>query len=157
MQALWNALLEAGKEEGIIPCGLGARDTLRLEAGMPLYGHEMDDTVSPLEIGLGFAVKMEKENFIGKEGILSRGEVKRTRVGIKMLGRGIAREKCPIYAEDQLIGETTSGTHCPFLGYPVAMAIVDSKYSSVGTKVAVEVRGKKIEAEIINLPFYKRR
>lgn len=156
VQVLWNALLESGKEEGIIPCGLGARDTLRLEAGMPLYGHEMDDTISPLEIGLGFAVKMEKEDFIGKEGILSRGEVKRTRVGIKILGRGIAREKCPIYAEDQMIGETTSGTHCPYLGYPVAMAIVDSKYSSVGTKVTVEVRGRKIEAEIINLPFYKK-
>ncbi len=73
-----------------------------------------------------------------------------------MIGRGIAREKCPIYVDNQFIGETTSGTHCPFLGYPVAMAMVDSRYSSIGTKVMVEVRGKKIEAEIINLPFYKK-
>jgi aminomethyltransferase len=156
-EGLWNALLEAGsKEEGLIPCGLGARDTLRLEAAMPLYGHEMDDTITPLETGLGFAVKLEKEDFIGKDGILSKGKPQRARVGLNITGRGIAREHCPVYAGDKLIGTTTSGTHCPYLGRPVAMALLDSEYSEIGTLVDVDVRGRRIAAEVVGLPFYKR-
>ncbi len=153
---LWTALLEAGKEQGLIPCGLGARDTLRLEAAMPLYGHEMDDRITPLESGLGFAVKLEKEDFIGKQGILNRGTPKRTRVGLHITGRGIAREQCPVYFEDRLIGATTSGTHCPFLGRPVAMAMIDVTCSEIGTEVEVEVRGRRIPAKITALPFYRR-
>ncbi|CRZ33610.1 aminomethyltransferase [Herbinix hemicellulosilytica] len=153
---LWEMLLNAGKEEGLIPCGLGARDTLRLEAAMPLYGHEMDDSTSPLETGLGFAVKMNKEDFIGKRGIIERGEPKNTRIGLKITGRGIARENCPVYYGDILIGRTTSGTHSPFFGYPIAMAIVDKAYAGIGTELSVEVRGKKISAEVVPLPFYKR-
>ncbi len=153
---LWDALLEAGREEGLIPCGLGARDTLRLEAGMPLYGHEMDDTITPLETGLGFAVKFDKEHFIGKAGILAKGEPKRTRVGLSITGRGIAREQCPIYIGDTLIGTTTSGTHCPYLGKPVAMALVDIAYNQLGAAVEVEVRGRRIAASIVELPFYKK-
>lgn len=165
---LWDAILEAGnytrnpsedsdvKQNLVIPCGLGARDTLRLEAAMPLYGHEMDDSVSPLETGLGFAVKMEKPDFIGKSGIISRGTPKVTRVGLHITGRGIAREGCPVYLGEKLLGTTTSGTHCPFLNHPVAMALLPIKYSEVGTKVEVEVRGRRIAAEIIPLPFYKR-
>ncbi len=153
---LWTVLLEAGQEQGLIPCGLGARDTLRLEAAMPLYGHEMDDTITPLETGLGFAVKLEKEDFIGKSGILAKGTPHRTRVGLNITGRGIAREQCPVYHGDQLIGATTSGTHCPYLGRPVAMALIDVSYSNLGTEVEVEVRGRRIPAEITTLPFYKR-
>ena len=167
---LWQVLLEAGnydldtnckkadatEDYVLIPCGLGARDTLRLEAAMPLYGHEMDDSISPLETGLGFAVKTEKEEFIGKAGILSRGEPKRTRVGLNITGRGIAREACPVYCNNEPIGVTTSGTHCPYLGHPVAMALVELDYSSLGTQVEVEVRGRRITAEVVALPFYKR-
>ncbi|MGB8451191.1 MAG: glycine cleavage system aminomethyltransferase GcvT [Anaerocolumna sp.] len=153
---LWNYLLAAGKEDGLIPCGLGARDTLRLEAAMPLYGHEMDDDISPLETGLGFAVKMNKVDFIGKKGLENRGEVTRKRVGLNITGRGIAREKCPVYSEDKMVGMTTSGTHCPYLGRPVAMALVDMEYTKIGTKLDIEVRGRKITAEIIDLPFYKK-
>jgi len=153
---LWEMLLNTGKNDGLIPCGLGARDTLRLEAAMPLYGHEMDDSISPLEAGLDFAVKMDKDDFIGKRGIIAKGEPKVTRVGLKITGRGIARENCPVFYEDKLIGRTTSGTHSPYFGYPIAMALIDKEYAQNGTELLVEVRGKKIAAQIVPLPFYKR-
>lgn len=152
--ALWELLLLHGREEGLIPCGLGARDTLRLEAAMPLYGHEMDETITPLETGLSFAVKMDKENFIGKQGILSRGEPARKRIGLQITGRGIAREQCPVYAGDTLIGYTTSGTHLPFLSFPAAMAIVNKNYDTE-QQISVEIRGKRVEAAEVLLPFYK--
>ena len=153
---LWDMLLETGKEYGLIPCGLGARDTLRLEAAMPLYGHEMDDTVSPLETDLGAFVKLDKDDFIGKEALIAAGEPKRARIGLKVTGRGIVREHCPVFKGDMQIGMTTSGTHCPFIGMPVAMALVDKGYTEIGTAVEVEVRGRKIAAEVVPLPFYKR-
>jgi len=152
---IWNALLEAGKEDGLIPCGLGARDTLRLEASMPLYGHEMDETISPLETGLAFGVKMQKEDFIGKMGIAERGEPKIKRVGLKVTGRGIVREHCSVYIEDEKIGETTSGTFCPYLKGSYAMALINKEYASAGTAAEAEVRGRKIPVEIVPLPFYK--
>lgn len=153
---LFEALMEAGKEEGLIPCGLGARDTLRLEAAMPLYGHEMDDSITPLETGLAFAVKMKKDDFIGKAALEEKGEPKITRVGLKVTGRGIIRENETVRADGVEIGRTTSGTHAPYLGYPVAMALVKKEYSAVGTAVEVDVRGRKVAAEIVALPFYKR-
>lgn len=152
---LWEALMEAGKEEGLIPCGLGARDTLRLEAAMPLYGHEMDDTISPLETGLGFAVKMNK-NFIGRDALEKQGTPSRKRVGLKVTGRGIIREQAAVYLEDREIGITTSGTHAPYLGYPVAMALVLEEEAVPGRHVEAKVRGRLVEAEIVGLPFYKR-
>ena len=156
-EKMWDALLEAGKDEGLIPCGLGARDTLRMEAAMPLYGHEMDDEISPLETGLKFAVKMGKEeDFIGKKAMEECGEPKITRIGLKVTGRGIIREHQDIYVGEKKIGHTTSGTHCPFLGYPIAMALVDAGSVEIGNKVEVDVRGRKVEAEVIALPFYKR-
>lgn len=156
-EKMWDALLEVGKDEGLIPCGLGARDTLRMEAAMPLYGHEMDDEISPLETGLKFAVKMGKEeDFIGKKAMEERGEPKITRIGLKVTGRGIIREHQDIYIGEKKIGHTTSGTHCPFLGYPIAMALVDAGSVEIGNKVEVDVRGRKVEAEVIALPFYKR-
>ncbi len=155
-QEMWDALLEAGKEEGLIPCGLGARDTLRMEAAMPLYGHEMDEQVTPLEAGLGFAVKMTKEDFIGKKALEEKGEPARKRIGLKVTGRGIIREHQDVYLGDRLIGHTTSGTHCPYLGCPVAMALVDADCTEPGTKVEADVRGRRVEAQIVPLPFYKR-
>ena len=161
VKKVWDALLREGESLGILPCGLGARDTLRLEAAMPLYGHEMNDEISPLEAGLDFGVKMGKEFFIGRDAILAKGEPKVKRVGIKVTGRGIVREHCPIYAAGSgdsalQIGETTSGTHCPYLGYAVAMGFVPVEMSEVGTKLEIDVRGRRIEAEIVPLPFYKR-
>lgn len=153
---LWNALMEAGKEDGIVPCGLGARDTLRLEAAMPLYGHEMDDTVSPLETGLDFGIKMQKDDFIGKSALVAKGEPKIARVGLRVVGRGIIREHCSVFLGEEKIGETTSGTFLPFLNGAYAMALVDKNHSAVGTAVSVDVRGRRIDAEIVPLPFYKK-
>lgn len=153
---LWNLLLENGREEGLIPCGLGARDTLRLEASMPLYGHEMNDEISPKEAGLGFFVKMDKKDFIGKKAIEEKGPLTRRRMGLKVTGRGIVREQQAVYADGRQIGTTTSGTHCPYLGYPVAMALLDIAYKEPGTAVEVDVRGRRVAAEIVKLPFYKR-
>lgn len=151
---LWNTILEAGKEYNLIPCGLGARDTLRLEAAMPLYGHELDEDISPLEAALDFAVKMNKD-FIGKEKIIEKG-INRRRVGLKITGRGIVREHCVVYYEGKEIGVTTSGTHSPTLGYPIAMALLDTAYNKVGTEVNVMVRGREISAVICPLPFLKK-
>lgn len=153
---MWDAIMEAGKEEGILPCGLGARDTLRLEAAMPLYGHEMDDTVSPLETGLGFAVKMQKEDFIGKKGIEAKEKSGRTRVGLKVTGRGIIREHMDVLKEGKVVGHTTSGTFGPYLGYPVGMALIEKGYAAAGVSLQVSVRGRMVDAEVVKLPFYKK-
>jgi len=154
-EALWSKLREAGREDGLLPCGLGARDTLRLEASMPLYGHEMDETISPLEAGLDFAVKMQKEDFIGKAALRKRGEPQITRVGLKVTGRGIVREGCQIYAGEQEIGKTTSGTHLPYLKGAYAMALIDRAHAAPGTALSALVRGKIIDVEVVTLPFYK--
>ena len=153
---LWKVLREAGEEFGLIPCGLGARDTLRLEAAMPLYGHEMDEEVTPLEAGLDFAVKLDKPEFIGKDALVAAGKPTRVRVGLAVTGRGIVREHQDVFLGDEKIGMTTSGTHCPFLGKAVAMAMLDAKHAEVGTKLEVEVRGRRVAVEIISLPFYTR-
>lgn len=153
---LWELLMEAGSEDGLIPCGLGARDTLRLEAAMPLYGHEMDDTISPIEAGLGTFVKLAKEDFIGRKALIEADEPKRTRVGMKAVGRGILREHQQVYAGETCIGMTTSGTHCPYLKSAVAMALIDPAYAEPGTHLTVDVRGRLVEAEIVPLPFYRR-
>ena len=152
--ALWEKLL--AKDSGLIPCGLGSRDTLRLEAGMPLYGHEMDETITPFEAGLSFAVKMEKPDFIGKSALTGKGKASRIRIGLEITGRGIAREKSPVYFQGREIGQTSSGTFCPHLGKAFAMALVETKYAEPGKAVEIEVRGRMIEALICKLPFYKR-
>ena len=155
-EALWKMLLEAGQEEGLIPCGLGARDTLRLEASMPLYGHELSDTISPLTAGLGYFVKMDKADFIGKAALEAAGKPAQRRVGLKAVGRGIPREHQDVYADGKKIGVTTSGTHCPYIGYPAAMAIIDREYTEPGTRVEVDVRGRRVETEVVKMPFYRK-
>ena len=154
--ALWKTLREAGGEHGLIPCGLGARDTLRLEAAMPLYGHEMDEDISPLEAGLGFGVKMGKSDFIGKAALEAAGEPSRVRVGLEITGRGIAREHQDVFIGEEKIGVTTSGTHCPAVGKAVAMALVSADRSAAGTEVDVDIRGRRVSATIVPLPFYHR-
>ena len=153
---LWNKVLEAGKDLELIPCGLGARDTLRLEAGMPLYGHEMNDDITPKQTALGIFVKLDKEEFIGKDAMVEMGVPTIKRCGLKILGRGIARENFDVYKDDKLIGHTTSGTHCPFLGGAYAMAIVEKADAPLGSIVQVEIRGKKVDAEVVKSQFYKR-
>ena len=151
---VWQALLREGEALGVIPCGLGARDTLRLEAGMPLYGHEMNECISPLEADLGFAVKLEKEDFIGKEALLKPQE--RMRVGLKVVGRGILREELKVLKDGEEIGETTSGTFAPYLKVSIANALVKAGSLELGDKVSVDVRGRAVDAEVVPLPFYKR-
>lgn len=153
---LWRALRKAGEEYGLIPCGLGARDTLRLEASMPLYGHEMDEDTNPLVAGLQLGVRMEKPEFIGREAILAAGEPTQVRVGLVAKGRGIMREHMDVYAGDKLVGQTTSGTFAPHLKCAIAMARVDVAYAEVGTELEVEVRGRRIAATVVPMPFYKR-
>ncbi len=151
-------LIEKAAAEAGVPmqlCGLGCRDTLRLEAAMPLYGHEMDDTVTPAETGLGRYVKPDKGDFIGRAALMAAGEPRRARVGLRMIGRGIAREHFDVYHKEKLIGHTTSGTACPTAG-PVAMALIETPYAAIGDRVDVDIRGKRVEAEIVPLPFYTR-
>ncbi len=151
---LWRLLREAGEEYGLIPCGLGARDTLRLEAAMPLYGHEMDEDTTPLEAGLDFGVKLNKPEFIGRDALLAAGRPKRVRVGLSVTGRGIIREHQDVFLGDRLIGHTTSGTHCPFLCRAVAMALLEADAANPGATVEADVRGRRVEAVIVPLPFY---
>lgn len=154
--ALWDELLKNGQQEGLIPCGLGARDTLRLEAGMPLYGHEMDEDITPRQAGLGMFVKMDKDDFIGKTALLDAGDPDPRRAGLRMTGRGIAREGSLVYKGDEEIGRVTSGTQLPYVGYAGAMALLRADAREMGSKVEVDVRGRRVEAEIVKMPFYKR-
>ena len=155
IEELWDTVLEAGKDEGLIPCGFGARDTLRLEAAMPLYGHEMDRTITPFEAGLGFAVKLGKDDFVGKAALLANQKPSRRRIGIKMTGRGIARENYAVLKDGREIGRTTSGTFCPYLGYAAAMVLIDANIKA-GEEVEVDIRGKPAAGVTVPLPFYKR-
>ena len=154
-EAMWTLLLKTGAEDGLIPCGLGARDTLRLEASMPLYGHELSDTISPLEAGLGSFVKLDKPEFIGRDALLAQTSPARRRVGLKVIGRGIVREHQEVFLDGQPAGMTTSGTHCPFLGGAYAMALLRPDIP-LGATVEVDVRGRMVEAETVPLPFYRR-
>ena len=153
---IWEALMEAGKDEGLIPCGLGARDTLRLEAGMPLYGHEMDDTITPKEALLSIFVKMDKADFIGKEALERKTPPARKKVGLEVIGRGIIREHMDVYKNGKKIGVTTSGTMCPYIKKAVACALVDADERVLGDEVEVDVRGRRVPAKMVSATFYKR-
>jgi aminomethyltransferase len=157
--AIWTALAEAGQGVGVIACGLGARDTLRLEAGMPLYGNELDRQTNPFEAGLGRVVKLEKAgDFVGREALarIAQEGPKKRLVGLAITGRGIARHGYPVLAGDRRTGVVTSGTHSPTLGRPIAMAYVAPGDAEPGTILAVEVREQPVAAEVVSLPFYKR-
>jgi len=151
---LWNAILEAGKEEGLLPCGLGARDTLRLEASMPLYGHEMTDDITPKMAGL--PCKLDGKDFIGRDALVELGAPAIKRIGMKVVGRGIPREHCDLYTMDgKKIGWVSSGTHCPFIGQGVAMGYIPVEEIEIGKHLNADVRGRMVEVEIVKLPFYK--
>ena len=153
---VWNAILKAGQEAGIEPCGLGARDTLRLEAGMCLYGNDIDENTSPLEAKLSFVVKFEKGDFIGKDAMLRRKEerVSRKRVGIRMLKKGIPRPDYEIWRNDEKVGRVTSGTFSPILKNGIAMAYISTKHTKTGETVAVKIRDTLVNGEIVRFPFY---
>ena len=154
---VWNAILKAGGDR-ILPCGLGCRDTLRFEAKMPLYGHELSDKISPLETGLGRFVELDtKGDFIGKEALAKEKAEGRKRkiVGIEMVGRGVARDHMIVKKDGVVIGEITSGSYSPTLGKNLGLAIVPVELK-VDDTVSVEIRGKDIEAKIVKTPFYKR-
>lgn len=153
---VWEALLEAGKADGIEPCGLGARDTLRLEASLPLYGHELTEDIDPLSAGLGFVVKLDKEDFIGLDALKAIGEPETLRVGLKMTGRGIAREGAVVQKDGKDIGVVTSGTHLPYMNGAYAMAYVPRQFAEVGTHLDVIIRNKPVACEVVPMPFYKR-
>lgn len=152
-EQLYDILLEAGQEFGITPCGLGARDTLRLEGAMPLYGHELSDDIMIDEVGLNFAIKMNKENFVGKSA-LEKHTPEYARVGAKVVERGIAREHSKVFCGEQEIGEVTSGTHSPTLGYPICMLRIKKDF--IDKDLTVEIRNKKVKIEVVSMPFYKR-
>ena len=157
---VWNALLEAGAEFGIRPCGLGARNTLRLEAGMSLYGHEISEEINVLEAGLNHWLKMDKGDFIGREAleaVQASGGPKRRIIGLEMVERGIARDGyCVFSLEGERIGSVTSGSPAPFLKTNIAMALVPASVAAGGADVLVDVRGNKVRAKQVPIPFYKR-
>jgi aminomethyltransferase len=147
-----------GKPDAVIkPAGLGARDTLRLEAAMPLYGHELNEQTDPLSAGLGWAVDLKKE-FVGVEALRKIAEAgpKRTLVGLELEGRRIARQGTPVMKDGQVIGEVTSGTFGPTIQKSIAMAFVDAAHSGEGTQLSVDLKGVANPAKIVKLPFYKR-
>jgi aminomethyltransferase len=156
----WNALLEAGAEFGIRPCGLGARNTLRLEAGMSLYGHEISDEINVLEAGLTHWLKLDKGDFIGREALVavqSAGGPKRKVIGLEMIERGIARDSYPVLDLDgNPIGTVTSGSPAPFLKTNIAMALVPASVAAACADVLVDVRGNRVRAKQVPIPFYKR-
>jgi aminomethyltransferase len=156
---LWDAMMASGKEQDAVPVGLGARDTLRLEAGMPLYGNELDRTTNPFEANLGRVVKLDKPaDFVGRSALekVARDGVARRLVGLAMRGRGIARHGYPVHAGERVTGVVTSGTQSPTLGQAIAMAYVATADATPGTMLDVEIRGQRVPAEVVALPFYRR-
>ena len=156
---VWNEILEAGKEFGALPCGLGSRNTLRLEAKLPLYGHEISDAINVWEAGLDRFIKMEKPDFIGRSALdKAKAEaLKRTLVGLEMVERGIARDDYKVLDDSgREIGYVTSGSPAPFLKKNIALAYVPPKFAEIGTRVRVEIRGQGVGAQVVPTPFYKR-
>jgi aminomethyltransferase len=156
---LWDALLDAGRPFGLAPVGLGARDTLRLEARMPLYGNELGEDISPFEAGLGWAVKLDKGPFIGREAMAAAKKAgsRRKTVGFQLLERaGSARHGYPVQVDGRTVGMVTSGARSPTLGTEIGLALVDSDVAGVGQPLDIIIRGKPVRAEQIKLPFYRR-
>jgi aminomethyltransferase len=154
---VWDAILAAGKGHGVLPAGLGARDATRLEAALRLYGNDMDETVNPYEAGLGWTVKLEKGEFVGRDALASVKEAgpRRTLIGLKTEAGSIPRHGAAVIAKGRHVGKVTSGTHSFFLGYPIALAMTEAPSFRVGDRVAVEVRGREAPAEVVKLPFYR--
>lgn len=160
-EQLWNKLLEAGKygsADGILPCGLAARNTLRLEAGMSLYGHELSDEIKTLEASLGWITKLQKDDFIGREALVELKEkgLERRLVGFEMKEPGIARDDFNVYVEGEKVGYVTSGSPAPFLKKNIGLAFLPLQFAKTGQEIRIDIRGKHVQAEVVPTPFYKR-
>ncbi|WP_094604477.1 Aminomethyltransferase [Sporomusa silvacetica DSM 10669] len=156
---LWEAIMEAGKRDGLMPTGLGCRDTLRFEAGLPLYGHELSATITPLEAGIGKFVSLDKGEFNGQPTLAQQKQsgVKRKVAGFVVTGRGIPRAEYPVVYEDRRIGTVTTGSYAPTLDKNIGLALVEAEYAAIGQQFTIEIRGKQVAAEVISKPFYVRR
>jgi len=160
-EQLWNKFLEVGNfgtETGILPCGLAARNTLRLESAMSLYGHEISDEITPLEANLGWICKLNKD-FLGRDALAKQKEsgLKRKLVGFEVTDKGIARDGFDVYINDKKVGFVTSGSPAPFLKKNIGLAFVPSEFANVGQEIKIDVRGKHLAAKIVPTPFYKRK
>ncbi|HUI25973.1 MAG TPA: glycine cleavage system aminomethyltransferase GcvT [Candidatus Kryptonia bacterium] len=158
VRAVWDALLDTGRPDGLLPCGLGARDTLRLERCLPLYGHELTTETTPLEAGLAWVVRLNKGDFIGGDALREqkRRGLTRKLVGFELTEPGIARQGYPILHDGKVIGGVTSGTKSPTLGKAIGLGYVAAAYAEVGTNLAIEIRGRAVAAVTVPLPFYRR-
>jgi aminomethyltransferase len=157
-ERLWDHLIEGGSDLGLQPAGLGARDTLRLERALPLYGHELDETTTPLEAGLEWVTKLSKESFLGREALLKQKQegIGRRLVGLELVEPGIARSHYPILKQGRPIGQVTSGTKSPTLGRSIALGYVVREEAALENNVEIEIRDRKVRARIVSLPFYRR-
>ncbi len=156
---IWALVIAAANRVGGMACGLGARDTLRLEAAMPLYGHELSETINPIQAGLGFAVNLKDRRFIGSEA-LARFAVDKSqpvRIGLELAGKRVPRQGCPVLQNDTVVGEVTSGTFSPTLEKPIAMAYVQPAAQALGMKLQIDIRGTQHPATVMPLPFYSRK
>jgi len=157
-ETVWNALMDAGSGEGLVPIGLGARDTLRLEMKYALYGHELSEHISPLEAGLGWITKLDKQSFVGRDALvkLKEGGVPRRLVGFAMTESGVPRADYPVYDGDEEVGIVTSGTMSPTLRVGIGLALVRPESASLGTSLQIGIRKKKVGAEVVKTPFVKK-
>jgi len=157
-ERVWNKLLEAGQPDGLIPAGLGARNTLRLEAAFPLYGHELDKETTLLEANLGWICKLDKGDFLGRDVLLKQQQegTKKKLVGFEMAGRGIARDGYNVTIGDRTAGRVTSGSPAPFLKKNIGLAYLPPQLAEVGRQIQIDIRGKPIDARQVSLPFYRR-
>lgn len=160
-ERLWNKILEAGNfgtDEGVLPCGLGARNTLRLEAGLALYGHELTETTTLLEANLGWICKLDKGDFIGRDTLAKQKEkgLQRKLVGFEVTERGIARDEYDVVVNDQRVGKVTSGSPAPYLKKNIGFAYLPIEFTNVGQEIGIDVRGRIVGAQVVKTPFYKR-
>jgi len=157
-EKIWDAIMERGKEFGLLPVGLGARDTLRLEANLMLYGNDIDETTTVLEAGLGWLVKFKKGEFLGRNALLKQKEegIKRKIVGFELEGRGIARSHYPVFVNGEKVSEVTSGSFSPYLKKAIGLTYLPLEHTEVGTEFEVGIRDNKIKARVVPTPFYKR-
>ncbi|WP_146551340.1 glycine cleavage system aminomethyltransferase GcvT [Rummeliibacillus sp. SL167] len=156
--ALWDEILTTGEAKGVVPCGLGARDTLRFEACLPLYGQELSSSISPLEAGINFVVKLNKEDFNGKAALVAQKEngLPRKSIGIEMIDKGIPRHGYKIFKENEEIGEVTTGTQSPLTKRNIGLALIKSEFAVVGQELEIEIRNRRLRVKTVETPFYKR-
>jgi aminomethyltransferase len=158
-ERVWHGIMESGGPHGLMPCGLAARNTLRLEAKMALYGNDIDDTTTVLEADLGWICRLDKGDFIGRAALAEQKEKGLTRklIGFEVIDKGIARDHCPVFIDGQEAGVVTSGAPAPFLKKNIGLAYLPSERTEIGTRFEIDIRGRRVAAEVVRTPFYKRR